>query len=147
MKLTLDNVKAYAIENGYNNLRKCDGKGYYLDYSSYRTTGHYYCPTLKIAVYVIKNGLVFAGCETMELDGVITGLHQFVDQEFRDNFPLNQLDIYGLKKYSLLLDAVDLSLCDWRKRQQWLEFNRLERLKDYCRGRIFYMISRGLVSM
>jgi len=136
MKLTLDNVKAYAIDNGYNNLRKREGKGYYLDYSSFRTTGHYYCPTLKIAIYVIKNGSVFAGCETMELDGVSTGLHQFVDQEFRDNFPLNQLNLEQLKDYVRLLYMIDLNKCDWYKRQQWIEFNRLERLKIYCKSRI-----------
>ena len=140
MKLTLDNVKAYAIENGYDNLRKREGKGYYLDYTSYRTTGHYYyCCTLKVAVAVINNGWVF-GCEMITLDGVITGLHQSIDQEFVDNVPLNLLNYDQLKHYRGLLGYINLNLCDWRQRNQWLEFNRLERLKNYCDTRLSKMI-------
>ena len=136
MKLTLDNVKAYAIENGYNNLRKRDGKGYYLYYTNLvNRSSALYCGNLRLVVSAIKEGWAFQ-TETVRLDGVITGLHQHIDQEFIDNYPLNQLDLEHLKNYVRLLYMIDLNLCDWYSKKKWTEYNRLERLKVYCRHRI-----------
>ena len=137
MKLTLDNVKAYAIENGYTDLYRCNsGKGYYL-ITSFETITYFF--TLKNVLQGIKDGLPLQS-STMTLDETVTGLHESIYKEFESNEMLNKLDFESLRVYLAVLNRIDIEKCCNFSKKKWTEFNRLERLKRYCSDRMFLIL-------